>query len=47
MVSRTAILDFQRADFNIFRRLVGRVACEAALKEKESRKAGLSSRRSS
>ncbi|KAK4819016.1 LOW QUALITY PROTEIN: hypothetical protein QYF61_024132 [Mycteria americana] len=33
-VSRTATLDFQRADFSLFRRLVERVPWEAALKGK-------------
>jgi len=34
-VSRTATLDFQSADFDLFRRLVDRVPWEAVLKGKE------------
>jgi len=33
-LSRTAALDFQRADFGLFKRLVGRVPWEAVLKGK-------------
>ena len=46
-VSRTATLDFQRADFGLFRSLVDRVPWEAILKGRESRKDGHSSRRRS
>jgi len=38
-VSKTATLDFQRADFELFRTVVGRIPWESVLKVKGSRKA--------
>lgn len=46
-ISRTATLDFQRADLGLFRRPVERVTWEAVLKTEVSRKAGHSSRQKS
>ena len=45
--SKTAVLDFHRADFELFRTLVGRVPWEVVLKGRRARKAGHSSRRKS
>ena len=45
--SNTTTMDFQRADFGLFRTLVERVPWERVLKGKRSRQAGHSSRRKS
>ena len=45
--SKTATLDFRRADFELFRRLVGRVPWASVLERKGYKIAGCSSRRKS
>ena len=44
VTSKTAILNFQRVDFDLFRMLVAKVPWESLLKGKGSRKPGRSSR---